>query len=224
MQSCRPSTPFLQGFSKDLCWLPRQDLSLVPKLIAGSIIRVTRPGPWRRGSMLVTSLVPRVTGHTFPFLNAHSTSGTLHTWYLFNSHRGHTKKLLLLIHETETSGSGTCPESDTFTAVGPAFELGPCQYAAHVCAGPGIGEAPGPGVLGWPGVGGRRCFPGDRGSPLPRERAAASGLAVPVTRPSPVQAFIPSTISVITPFPHLSSSSFEAPSSTTKQISTSAGY
>lgn len=93
--------------------------------------------------MLVTSLVPRVTGRTFPFLNAHSTSGTLHTWYLFNSHRGHTKKLLLLIHETETSGSGACPESDTFTAVGPAFELGACQYAAHVCAGPGIGDCAG---------------------------------------------------------------------------------
>ena len=112
---------------------------------------VTRPGPRRRGSVVVASLVPRVTGHTFPFLNAHPASGTLHTWYLFNSHRGHTKKLLLLIHETETPGSGTCPESDTFTAVGPAFELGPCQYAAHVCAGPGIGAAPSPGVPRWPG-------------------------------------------------------------------------
>lgn len=183
MQSCRPSTPFLQGFSKDLCWLPSQDLSLVPKLIAGSIIRVTRPGPWRRGSMLVTSLMPRVTGHTFPFLNAHSTSGTLHTWYLFNSHRGHTKKLLLLIHETETSGSGTCPESDTFTAVGPAFELGPCQYAAHVCAGPGIGEAPGPGVLGWPGVGGRRCFPGDRRQPFAAGASCGIGARSPSDPP-----------------------------------------
>lgn len=202
MQSCRPSTPFLQGFPKGLCWLPSQDLSLIPKLIAGRIIRVTRPGPWRRGSMLVTSLVPRVTGRTFPFLNAHSTSGTLHTWYLFNSHRGHTKKLLLLIHETETSGSGACPESDTFTAVGPAFALGPCQYAAHVCAGPGIGDCAGSlvaraGADASQGMEAAFC----RGSELRHW-----GLEVPGTRPGPVQAFIPSTISVITPFPHLRSS------------------
>lgn len=141
----------------------------------------------------------------FSFLERSLRIRHFHTWYLFNSHRGHTKKLLLLIHETETPGSGTCPESDTFTAVGPAFELGPCQYAAHVCAGPGIGAAPSPGVPRWPGR--AQMLPrGIGGSPLPPERAAASGFAVPVTRPSPVQAFIPSTISVITPFPHLRSS------------------
>lgn len=107
-------------------------------------------------------VVPRVTGHTCHFVNAYSAPGTLHTWYLFNSHSGHTKKLLLLVHETEKSRSGTCPESDTFTAAGPAFEPGPCESSAHVFPGyrlqtsavPGSGAAPSPGAPG--GRGGRR--------------------------------------------------------------------
>lgn len=107
-------------------------------------------------------VVPRVTGHTCHFVNAYSTSGTLHTWCLFNSHSRHTKKLLLLVHETEKSRSGTCPESDTFTAAGPAFEPGPCESSARVFPGyrlqtsavPGSGAAPSPGAPG--GRGGRR--------------------------------------------------------------------
>lgn len=58
-------------------------------------------------------LFPRLIGHNWHFLNAYYVSGILHTWYLFNSHSGHTKKLFLLVDETETPDSGTCPESHT---------------------------------------------------------------------------------------------------------------
>lgn len=56
---------------------------------------------------------PRVTGRNCRFLIAYYASGTLHTWYLFNSHSGRTKKLLLLVEETETPCSGPCPEART---------------------------------------------------------------------------------------------------------------
>ena len=56
-------------------------------------------------------MLPRVTGHNCHFLNVYYVSGTLHNWYLFNSHSGHTKKLFLRVDETETPCSGAGPES-----------------------------------------------------------------------------------------------------------------
>lgn len=135
-------------------------------------------------------------------MHAYSASGTLHTWYLFNSHGGRTKKLLLPVHETETPGSGTCPESDTFTAAaGPAFEPGPCESAAHFFPGYRLQTSAGPGwewclALG-PQVaaagadnsrGDRRQpsaaqGPGETAGPGPiSERAAAAALAASETQ------------------------------------------
>lgn len=93
--------------------LVRQALSLAQKLIAARIIRVNGLPLTLETQPDGDFLLPRITIHYCHFLDAYYESGTLHTWYLFNSHRGHTKKLFLLVDETERSASGTCSESHT---------------------------------------------------------------------------------------------------------------
>lgn len=112
-------------------------------------------------------MVPRVTGLNCHFLNAYYASGTSPTRYLFNSHSGHTKKLLLLADETETPGSGTRPESHTLQPQDRHLNLASLPRTflpgdrLQASAVPAIGAAPhlGPGWQGRPqttpaGVGG----------------------------------------------------------------------
>ena len=92
MQICRPSIPSFGAF-------PRAYVALRPGALPSSKDhrRQNYLGnlPWAVETQVYgDSVVYRVAGHYCRLLNAYYASGTLHTRYLFNSHNGHTKKLL----------------------------------------------------------------------------------------------------------------------------------
>lgn len=115
--------PSYRAFPRAGAGLPHQALSLAQKLIAARIIRVNRLPSALERQPDGDFLLPRITVHYYHFLDAYYASGALHTWYLFNSHSGHTKKLFLLVDETERSASGTRSVTHV-TAARPALEPG----------------------------------------------------------------------------------------------------
>lgn len=91
-------------------------------------------------------VAPRVTGRNCRFLIAYYASGTLHTWYLFNSHSGRTKKLLL-VDETETPCSGPFPESRTLRRRDWRLSLLSASLQRSVFPGPPLRASAAPGRL-----------------------------------------------------------------------------